>query len=298
MASGRHIQRGFTLVEMIVVMVITGILGGMVAIFIKAPVQGYVDSARRAEMTDIADTSLRRLARDIRTAVPNSVRVPGASCVAAGATPCYVEFIPTINGGRYRADTGGNNNLLSFGVGGSTRFDIIGSGMAIVANTDFIVIGSTQSNAVPPYDQTGTGVLRLVTAMTNANTTVTFAAPAFPVWAEVQGQRFDVVAGAQRAVTYGCTNVNVNASGDGMGTLTRYWNYGFHTVQQTPAGIAGNTPPVVSHQQAILADKVSACEMTYDAVNQRNGMVTIRLGISRGGEGVSLLHTVHVNNVP
>ncbi|NCN89388.1 MAG: prepilin-type N-terminal cleavage/methylation domain-containing protein, partial [Gallionella sp.] len=55
-------QRGFTLIEMIVVIVITGIIAGIVAIFIKAPVQGYVDSARRAELTDIADTAVRRLA--------------------------------------------------------------------------------------------------------------------------------------------------------------------------------------------------------------------------------------------
>ena len=79
MRTRRKTQRGFTLVEMIVVIVITGIIAGVVAIFLRAPVQGYVDSARRAEMTDIADTALRRIGRDLRTAVPNSVRVP-CSC--------------------------------------------------------------------------------------------------------------------------------------------------------------------------------------------------------------------------
>ena len=98
MRIDRKFQRGFTLVEMIVVIVITGIIGGVVAMFIRAPVQGYMDSARRAEMTDIADTALRRMARDIRTAVPNSVRIP----VAAGST--YIEFLPTKAGGRYRAN--------------------------------------------------------------------------------------------------------------------------------------------------------------------------------------------------
>lgn len=282
-------DRGFTLVEMIVVMVITGIIGGMVAIFIKAPVQGYVDSARRAELTDIADTALRRLARDIRTAVPNSVRMP-TTCVAAAATPCYVEFIPTKGGGRYRADTGGNNNILNFGTGGTLIFDIVGAGMSeIVAGTDYIVIGSTQSNAAPPYDQTGTGILRRVSAMTNLNTTITFTTPVIPVWAELQGQRFDVVDGTQRAVTYGCSGASVNASGNGSGTLTRYWNYNFNAPQVLPP--AGGS-------SAILADNLSACEITYDLVNQRNGLVAIRLDITRGGESVSLYHTIHVNNVP
>lgn len=285
-------QSGFTLIEMIVVIVITGIIGGMVAMFIRAPVQGYVDSANRAEMGDIADTALRRLARDIRTSVPNSVRMPGTSCVAVGATPCYVEFIPTKQGGRYRAGTGGNNNILNFGSGGTFTFDIVGSAMpapAIVAGTDFIVIGSTQSNAAPPYDQTGTGILRRVTAMTIADTTITFAAPVLPVWAEVQGQRFDVVDGTQRAVTYGCSGASVNASGNGTGTLTRYWNYNFNTPQVLPPA-GGST--------AILADNLSACEITYDLTSQRNGLLTIRLGITRGGESISLYHAIHINNVP
>ena len=33
-------QQGFTLIEMIIVMVLTGISGGMIAVSIRAPVQG------------------------------------------------------------------------------------------------------------------------------------------------------------------------------------------------------------------------------------------------------------------
>ncbi len=99
---------GFTLVEMIVVIVITGILAGVVAIFLRVPVEGYMDSARRAEMTDIADTALRRMGRDLRTAVPNSVRIP------APAGSAYIEFLPTRDGGRYRADpTGGSGGCAA-----------------------------------------------------------------------------------------------------------------------------------------------------------------------------------------
>ena len=285
MRANLKIFRGFTLVEMIVVMVITGIIGGMVAIFIKSPIQGYVDSARRAELTDIADTALRRLARDIRTAVPNSIRMPASSCTGS---PCFVEFIPTINGGRYRADTGGFNNILSFGTGGTTRFDIIGAGIPIVVNVDFIVIGSTQSSGAPPYDQNATGVLRRVTNTPPGNITVIFAGPVLPAWAEVPGQRFDVVDGTQQAVTYACENVNT-VGGEGTGTLKRYAAYDFITPQ--PALTAMGTG-------AILADGVSDCSIAYDAFNQRNGLLAIRLGITRGGESVSLYHAIHINNVP
>jgi len=71
-------EGGFTLIEMVVVIVLTSIIAAVVAVFIKIPVQGYVDSARRAEMTDIADTALRRVGRDLRLALPNSVRITDA----------------------------------------------------------------------------------------------------------------------------------------------------------------------------------------------------------------------------
>ncbi len=285
-------QRGFTLVEMIVVMVITGIIGGMVAVFIRAPVQGYMDSSRRAEMTDIADTALRRLARDIRTAVPNSVRVPNPVGVNT-----YIEFLPTIAGGRYRADPVGSAGIcggsalgdaLSFDAN-DTCFAIIGPPITFTAG-DQIVIGSTQSSGNPPYDNTGAGIRRAYNGAAGAQARVVVTGTQLPAYAEVQGHRFDVVPGAQQALTYACENVAAApAGGDGPGTLRRYWNYGFNVAQAAPP-LAGSN--------AVLADRVSDCQIVYDTFNQRNGLVTIRLGITRGGESVSLYHEIHVNNVP
>src|SRR5690606_42004900 len=90
-------QRGFTLVEMIVVIVITGIIAAAVAVFIRSPVQGYVDLVARAELADEADTAVRRISREVRRALP--------SCVRAANYRSYVGCLLTSTGGRYLTAT-------------------------------------------------------------------------------------------------------------------------------------------------------------------------------------------------
>ena len=288
---------GFSLVELIIVIVITGILSATTAIFIMAPVQGYFDSARRAEMTDIADTALRRLGRDIRTAVPNSVRPAG--------TGTFIEFLPTRAGGRYRALPAAvptaacgsaQNAVLDFGVAvPDTCFEILGPQVNFTAN-DQIVIGSTQFDGIPPYISTAAGILRAHNnGMLGNRTTVDFTNAGLPEWAALPSQRFSVVDGAQQAVTYAClgTQGMLDPNQDGQARLMRYWSYGYQTPQRTPVQIAG-----MAHAEGVLADRVSRCVISYNAVNQRFGVVEIQLEITRGGESIRLYHQINVNNAP
>jgi MSHA biogenesis protein MshO len=288
MSQNKYFHSGFTLVELIIVIVITGILAGMVSIFIKTPIEQYIDIARRAEMTDIADTALRRMGRDIRTAVPNSVRL---------SSDKYIEFLPTKAGGRYRANSDGTDTLctdannkegdsLSFAEADSC-FEIIGSAIDF-SLSDYIVMGSTQSDAAPPYDKTAAGVLRDYKGVAGVQSTVLITPTLFPAFASLESQRFQVISGIDQAVTYACENIGT-VNGNGVGTLKRYSGYDFN-----PAQIA----PPVGGLNALLADKISACSITYDNSNIRNGLVTISLTIAHGGESISLYHEIHVNNLP
>lgn len=89
-------QQGFTLIEMIVVMVIVGVLGVGITSFIGRSVQGYADSAERQRLASIAWVVSEKLSRALRDALPNSVRLNGA-----GASATCLEYIPIRAGSNY-----------------------------------------------------------------------------------------------------------------------------------------------------------------------------------------------------
>ena len=67
-------QAGVTLIELAVTIALVGILAALMVQFIY-PVFSYIDTSRRAALSDSADTALRRIGRDVRLALPNSTRV-------------------------------------------------------------------------------------------------------------------------------------------------------------------------------------------------------------------------------
>ena len=94
MSLGAYSVRGVTLIEMIVAIAVSGVLIAMAGMFVRNQITSYFDVARRAELSDIADGALRRIARDVQGALPNSLR-------PAGTTSAYVEFVPIMNAGRF-----------------------------------------------------------------------------------------------------------------------------------------------------------------------------------------------------
>lgn len=263
-------QRGFTLIEAIIVITITGIIAGMVAVFIRAPVQGYFDSARRAELTDIADTAVRRISRDLHLALPNSVRVTQAG------NAYYLEFLQTSGGGRYRADVdnSGAGNILDF-TQPVTSFDVLGPPVSTVTGEkNLLVVYNLGIPGADAYQADNTSPISGI-----SGNTVTISSFQFPFASPAN--RFQIIS---YPVSYVCDK--------GAQTLTRYWNYSITPNQ--PTSFAAGTP------SALLARNVSDCSFSYDAqmITQRAGLVAAWLQITQSGESVSLYHEVHVSNVP
>jgi MSHA biogenesis protein MshO len=261
-----------TLIELIIVISITAIIAGSVAVFISRPFESYIDATRRAELTDIADTALRRMTRDLRTALPNSVRVSESP---AGSGIYYLEYLQTSGGGRYRSqlDGGGGGNILTFSAADAS-FDVIGT-MPAFSGGESIVIYNVAASGTVANAYSGDNRANY---SSSAGTTITLApSKQFPY--PSPGKRFQVV---QYPVSYACN--------PGTGELRRYWGYAISAAQPTPPTTPNN---------ALLASSVTSCKFTYSTSSARSGgVVGLELRIERGGELVRLFQQAHVNNAP
>ena len=266
-------QRGFTLIEMVMVIVIMGVIGGMVSVFMKSPIDAYFASARRAALTDVADTAVRRVARDIRKALPNSILNPNSQCL---------EFIPTKTGGRYRAevDAGGSGDPLDFTATAPAdgSFDMLGANSALpdqtIAAGDLVAVYNLGIAGANAYDGDNTAVVTGVGLGSLANETkISMVPKQFPL--PSASSRFHVIPGNENVVALVCA----------AGTLRR-----------TVRAFADASCP---SSGAVLATNVGSCNFVYNGSDlQRNALIQLSFTLTDSDETVSLYQEVHVSNTP
>ncbi|MDO8033804.1 prepilin-type N-terminal cleavage/methylation domain-containing protein [Janthinobacterium sp. SUN128] len=287
--DARRLARGFTLVEMVIVIVITGIIGTMVAVFIRVPVQGYMDVAARAALADTADTAARRLTRDVRLALPNSVRVSNNGL--------FLELLLTKTGGRYLSDSdpSGLGSVLSFettpaspafSVVGAMPANALGARQAISVGDQIVVynLGGAfaPNNAYTCSAATGCNRAAVTGVAGNVVTLGSYPFATAPAPLPSPSNRFQVVS---TPVTYACDLAT--------GTLTRYAGYAIQATQPVAADLKDG---------ALLARQVTGCAFSYTVLaNVQRGLVNISLslGAANSNTGVlRLVQQVQARNTP
>lgn len=267
------------MIELIMVIVIIGVIGGMVAVFMKGPIDAYLDSGRRAALTDVADTVVRRMARDLQRALPNSIRTS-----TAGGTNC-LEFVPTKTGGRYRVSGAGSLDFSS----GSSSFNMLGSNTALPSDQQIVsgdVIVVYNLGFAPADVYTGSNWETVSGAPTESGTPTETAiglssTKVFPL--DSGSRRFHVVPGAERMVSYVCSG----------SSLRRTASAAFTASASCPA-----TGPIIASNVNCNTAKTWFNYSGSDL--QRNALVSMGLTIndSSGTESITLQHEVHVSNTP
>lgn len=265
-------SKGFTLIEMVAAMVILGVVAAIVAVVFRPALESFFDVRSRAALTDMADTALRRIADDLRHAVPNSI--------VAHSTQC-VQFSPTVGGGRYRKvpDPGNpSSDPLELDVPDSA-FDVFTPLPPDLRINDWVVVGNTDAALLASGDSRAQISAITLPGSAIAHYRIALTAPKqFP--SSYSGGRFQVVPNSQRSLFYHCVG---------------------NTLYRTVADFSTGSGQCVSGSgSVVVATDVAACRFDYQpaSATQAFDYLWLELTLTRRGETVTLGYGVHVSNVP
>jgi len=289
-------SRGFTLIELVIAISLTGIVVAFMAMFIVTPVKSYNAQSRRAELVDSADSMLRLIGRDARAALPNSIRVRANGSLVA------LEMLAAVDGVRYR-DSGATADPTQ-----ELDFSSPDTSFATLSQFDGITRPFTTTQyylSIYNVGVPGADAYQLTNVITPAGTTITIdnnsvagedkitISPSFKFAYGSPAHRVFLVSGP---VTYLCDPVS--------NTVRRYSGYSIDSSQANRDTAAKLNAAGAS--SALVADHVAACQFDYTAgAAQRAGLVTLRVKVSAAiepgsvsAESIWLVHQVHVENAP
>ena len=263
----RRNQSGFTLVEMIVVIVVLGLISAGTAIYIVRSMEAYSDTVRRDQLTSTARIAVEKITRELRNALPNSIRINNSA-----GTHC-IEFLPIQTGSTYASApiTAAN---VSFN---SVAFDTPDTPAYVALYPSSTQLLYNKNNPGPLADY-------------NAGS----SDPANGVVYLGASHRFSLGSPRQR---FYVTGAPVSYCLEPDGDLLRYQGYSINSAQPTP-------PPAANG--ALVADKLQLSDggnavipFRYDNGSlQRNAVITLDFRVMDEGEWVRLLHEVQIRNVP
>lgn len=277
-------SRGFTLVELVVVIVLAAIVAGFVVLFLDAPVQAYFQQTGRADLIDSADRITNAVTPDLRVALPNSIRTASNGAQTLWAA----EFLQTVGTAQYYAanENPSATGELTYGPPGVASFGTLFP-FGPLGNVPYRL---SAGNLGPPgtaNDAYAAGSQSMTPASTTVRIVGSPPAPAGQNQVQLSPAMTFAASGmtdhntylVQGPVSYVCDT----RAGAGKGTLTRYWGYAISPVQPLAFPVA--TP------HALIAHDLSTCAFSWraDRPNYRYGQIAIfDITLSKGAESLQV----------
>lgn len=267
---------GFTLVELVVVIVLVGVLGVVAANIIGRFVGGYTQSADRVELAGVGRVAMERMAREIRQAVPNSIRV-----LDGGR---QLVFLRAAQGGRYVA-VGASASRLMPGVPGDA---FVAYGLSGLATDDQL--------AVYPL---AAGPLYSSLAGTTSGPRARIDSPGSPAAPNASRR---ITLDGEDALSAHSPQRRILAMDALVGLCYRGGADELHLAVQESVSAGPDPATVCDSGTSLLAAPVTSASFTYEeGALSRSGRVRIYLRLSKdpgSGAYIDFQQEVHVRNAP
>ena len=288
---------GFTLVELVVVIVLTAIVASFMVLFLDAPMQSYFAQTRRSDLVDSANRITGAVTADVRTALPNSVRVnPAKTALELLATTGMARYYGLGDKGTAPPPPAGVE--LTIGSTVTAPFGTLDSfgSQTVPYHPSFLSVGNLGAPGYDAYNgapevMTGTGTHVTVNPnpgppfvtgenqVTFTGTVMTFQAAGAPATQPSVHNAY-LVSGP---VSYVC---NPNPGNPAAGTVMRYSGYAVSPAQPVPP---------VGGSRALIAHDVSACTISLVAApgGYAYGQLAIlRVTLASNGETLQVFFEV------
>jgi MSHA biogenesis protein MshO len=290
MSGAARRARGFTLLELVVVITIASVVAVFMVLFLGTPVEAYFAQSRRADLVDSADRVVRNLASDVQSALPNSLRQTGGGGVVA------LEMLATAGVARYYG-TGDKSYLPPAQEAqeelatGQPDTDFYTLDQFASANGNYLAVDNQGVPGAYGFGGIMTPLPPAFTVTPNAATAeeqIHFAGAGFDFTTPSPTHSVFLVTGP---VSYLC---DINTQ-----TVRRYWNYAITAAQGAVATDAQLM--AAGATRSLLAEHVTACAVTVVPAPPSGNfgqLVVLNVTLSNAGETLPVFQEVATEYLP